>query len=392
MQVPALVEAKINPEIPELERSETLKPFFERAARVIRGKSERPLRIAFYGDSNLTLDGMSGEMRRILQGQHGDAGHGFVGVGKPWRWYQHQNVFHVARGEWRSYAPSTLNAKDRMYGHAGIAAATRSPGAYAIFRTAKEGDPVGTKVSRFGVFYLKRSQGGTFLIKVDGKQLAQVNTEAETRGVGYHEVAFEDGPHEVKIEADSKKLIRLLGVTMERDSPGIVVDSLGIGGVSFFDLAGMHPDVTRDMLAERKYDLVMYSLGTNLFKVDETRASIKTILEAQRAANPNVSVLLMSPPDQVENKHASVSKRSIKRLSKLLAEISAEHQTAFWDFRQAMGGEASMSKFYWNGLAGGDLYHFTKLGARFMGARITHVIWSDLVKYLTKTPQAGCQE
>src|SRR6202042_932787 len=48
--------------------------------------------IVHYGDSPTTADLITGDIRTILQNHYGDAGHGYVLIGKPWAWYQHTGV------------------------------------------------------------------------------------------------------------------------------------------------------------------------------------------------------------------------------------------------------------------------------------------------------------
>ncbi|MEZ4369361.1 MAG: GDSL-type esterase/lipase family protein [Polyangiaceae bacterium] len=342
-----------------------------------QGQLGRPLRIAFYGDSNLTLDFLSGELRRILQLQHGDGGHGYVAVGKPWRWYQHIDVHHDWVGEWRFYCPTTLRDRRRLYGSAGIAAATRSPGAMGKFATATGDSPVGKTITRFGAYYLIASKGGDFALMSDGEEKRVVSTQGEGPATGYAEITLPDTAHKLQVVAKSKREIRLFGVVMERDQ-GVVVDSLGIGGVGYYALAELEPKTTEEMLHQRSYDLVMFLLGTNLFRAGDNARALGEIIALHRKANPNVSFLVMSPPDQVANKGAKHSKPSIVKVSEQLKAAAEDNQVAYWDFREAMGGDASMATFYRHGLAGGDLYHFTQTGAAFMGSRIAHVLWREL--------------
>src|SRR5262249_27239268 len=67
-------------------------PFYERLARLARGRADDHVRIAVYGDSNLTMDWITGRMRRQLQARYGDAGHGFIALGRPWSHYKHMDV------------------------------------------------------------------------------------------------------------------------------------------------------------------------------------------------------------------------------------------------------------------------------------------------------------
>lgn len=387
-KVPEPRSAAVDPPLPRIEHPDRLREFFRKAILMDRGQLGRPLRIAFYGDSNLTLDFLSGELRRILQLQHGDGGHGYVAVGKPWRWYQHIDVHHDWVGEWRFYCPTTLRDRRRLYGSAGIAAATRSPGAMGKFATATGDSPVGKTITRFGAYYLEASKGGDFALVADGEEKRVVSTQGEGPSTGYAEIELPDAPHELQVVAKTRREIRLFGVVLERDR-GVVVDSLGIGGVGYYALAELEPKTTEQMLRHRNYDLVMFLLGTNLFRAGDNARALGEIIALHRKANPEVSFLVMSPPDQVANKGAKHSKPSIVKVSEQLEAAAEEHQAAFWDFRGAMGGGASMATFYRHGLAGGDLYHFTKTGAAFMGSRIAHVLWQELDSY---SQAHGCEE
>jgi hypothetical protein len=76
--------AELDVEQPEIEdEGDTLEPFYEKLAAVARGKAKDHVRIAVYGDSNMTADWITGEMRRVFQKKLGDGGHGFVALGSP---------------------------------------------------------------------------------------------------------------------------------------------------------------------------------------------------------------------------------------------------------------------------------------------------------------------
>lgn len=348
------------------------------------------MRIAFYGDSNLTADGMSGTLRRILQARFGDAGHGFVAVGKPWRWYQHRDVRHATFGAWASYAASTNKVRGSAYGFAGIAAETREAGARASFGTARPGAPVGRSASRFGVFYHRRPGGGGFELRVDGASRARVSTEAGVAGVGYELLEVADAAHDFDVVTTSTRPVRLFGVALERAAPGVVVDSLGIGGVSYWDLGRLDPETTREMWRLRDYDLVMLLIGSNLFRVADNSEAIRRIVALRREVDPELPFLVMSPPDQVKTPWDAHSTPRIGRVVAQIERAAADAGAAYWDFRAAMGGDASMGRFHRNGLAARDLFHFTHAGHDFMASRIADALLADFAAYLGRDARAGC--
>ena len=54
---------------------------YAKLARLLRHAATDHVRIGMYGDSNMTRDYITGEMRRTFQLRQGDGGHGFVSLG-----------------------------------------------------------------------------------------------------------------------------------------------------------------------------------------------------------------------------------------------------------------------------------------------------------------------
>lgn len=392
VDVPPLLEEPLNPPAIDIEdeQQRILGPFYEKLARLIRGNSRDHVRIGFYGDSNMTLDLISGSMRRALQQKYGDGGHGYVAVGKPWRWYAHLDVKHDHFGEWATFSPSTVRVKDFSYGLGGIVSATRSIGAKAVFKTAGDDSPVGRTASRFGVFHDVRSSGGTFDIIVDGAVVDTVDTSQGEGKVGYRVARVKDAAHEFEVLNTGRKLIRIFGVVLERDEPGIVLDCLGIGGVSYFDLGRLDPEVNASMLQHRPYDLVMFLIGANTWKAYENPAAVAKLATVHRSHRKDQPILIMSPPDHTKTTADATSDPQFVKIADALRKAAHDNDCAYWDLRAAMGGDGSMARFFHANLAAKDLYHFTRKGAAFMGNRALNAIFRGFESYAKTHPDAGC--
>jgi hypothetical protein len=391
----ALITASFDAPLPALIDPEgrALAPFYRRFTELLRGKSSDHLRIAVYGDSNLTEDLLTGEMRRVLQARYGDGGHGYVAFGKPWAWYRHMDVEHdlEPRG-WKSFAVSTDAVRDQAYGLAGIAAESLSGGARAWVRTAPSSAPVGTRVSRVDVFYLERPGGAGFKIRVDGEELATIATERDRLATGHRQFSVPDGPHGIGFVAD--RGVRLFGVALERETPGVVIDSFGVGGANEVLLARMNPAIVREALAHRRYDLVVYITGTT--EDDDSRhdAALTERIRLHKEALPAASCLVLSPFDFAygTEKKPRVSKR-MARLARRKERIAAETGCGFWDFHAAMGGERSILKFRAAGMAHADLAHLNQRGAAYMARRLLRVLLDGLEQYLVSENggREGCK-
>lgn len=366
-----------------------MRSFYERFARVLRGRAKDHVRIGIYGDSNMTFDYIAGPMRRDLQTRFGDGGHGFMALARPWTHYQHKDVVHEVGSAFTSYAVTTKPTKDGMYGYSGIVGESPAVGSKVRVGTAPEGAPVGRSASRFDVFYLLGPRRGAFDVVVDGETRASLNSEAAARGVGIHRVEVEDGPHTFDSVVRTPKYVRLLGGVLERKVPGIVVDQLGVGAMSTRCIPMEDPAISSPMLDFRRYDLVILMTGmADIYELDKAPGYAKYVVELHRAARKDVSVLLTSPPDRGVS-HATEKLVTLGQQRKALA---SELGVAYWDWIEAMGGKTSMMQFIKKQLALPDQLHFTEAGGAWVSRRLTRAILAGLIDYLRANPCAGTSD
>ncbi len=370
--------------------------FYKRLAEIARGTAKDHVRIGVYGDSNMTMDYMTGQMRRTLAARFGDAGHGYVALSRPWPWYLHQDVRHdINLRDWKQIATSTNQVGDGQYGFANMAAESSTPGATAWLQTATDASPIGKSCSRLDVYYLKGSTRGSFQIKVDGKALRTINTGATETEAGFEKIEVEDGAHKLECVALGNGKVRLFGATMERQPAekkfGVTVDSLGVGALNFEQMQHVNSKVRVQMLEHRKYDLVVFLLGTNMFVPSLHGKWVDNVLKDFRAALPETPILILSPPDIVLHGSDEHSDPRIVNLAKQMKGIAAKQDAAFWDFRDAMGGDIAIKKFRTLGLAAPDYVHLSKEGGGIMGNRLVYSLFADMQTWLASNPDAGCE-
>jgi len=374
-----------------------LERFFERTAMLLRAKAKDPVRIGVYADSNGTMDFMTGEMRRYLQTSHGDAGHGYVALARPWNWYRHQYV--VADYDpkaWTAYTVSThpTPTMDPWYGQGLIVAQSKQGGARTWVETAPEGAPVGTSVSRFEVWYLAWPSGGAFDVKVDGEVKGSADTQVDGEPhFGFVRVDVPDGPHKMLAVTKDAHQTRLLGAVLERSEPGFQVDGLGVGSLNCLCVLRESEALDHEIFAHRPYDLVVFHIGSNTWNpavMDPVECMKETVARLRRAV-PDVSVMIMTPPDWGE-KGVSKTPGWLKKAEAQLRQAAEESGTAFYDFRTAMGGEGSMAKFLGMNLTQGDGIHFNARGGAFVADRLVAALGRAFAAWAAKHPRAGCDD
>jgi len=390
--IPPLTATPDDPPQPAIEQPDALAPFFARLAELARGRAKSHVRIAVYGDSNGTRDFMTGEMRRVLQRTYGDGGHGFVTVGRPWRWHSFMDIKHDTRTEtWGSYTVTSAPAPDNFHGHGLIAAFSIQTGATTWIATADDDAPIGRSASRFDVHYLEQPRGGTFEVRVDGATMASANTRAPRAGAGFLEVRVPDGPHKLDIVATSPFQTRILGVTVERDTPSVIVDGIGVGMLNCQWILRDDEALNRATLARRDYDLVVFHLGT-LSNAADYAPCMDKLLARHRAALPHASYLVLSPPDFLEDRFFPPRPAPwVPLVRDAQRAYTSTHGVAFWDFFAAMGGSGSMSRFEREGMTIKDGVHFSAKGGAYMGDRVVDAIARGFDAYLREHPDAGCE-
>ena len=301
-ELPSLVAVEgLDPPIPDLLEpgGAVMGPFYEKLARLLRGKATDHLRIGVLGDSNMTMDFITGQLRRQLQARYGDAGHGFVALAKPWSHYLHRDVFQDMQFGYVAYAISTKPTMDAYYGFSGIVAESSQQGAITSIGTASPPSTIGLSVGRFDVFYLKHPLYGSFTVRIDGRDVETITTTSPDIGVGHYRVDVEDGPHRADLVAATPRPVRFLGATLERATPGIIVDSLGVGAMNTRCMTRESPAFNEEMLRIRPYDLVVFMTGANdIYQKPDVPGWLEKVIAPYRAADPAMPIVLVTPPDR----------------------------------------------------------------------------------------------
>lgn len=340
--------------------------------RLFRTKNKEPgaiTRIEHYGDSVITSDYISGTMRRKMQAELGDAGHGFILAAKPWDWYFHNDVVMGASEGWSSSKITGPFNRDLAYGIGGVSFIAQ-PGATSWYGTSK-GETYGKKVSRFDVYYMETPNGGDVELKVDGKA-ETFSTKGDSKDSKVHSLSVADGEHKMTLHVLSGSP-RLFGVALERDVPGVVYDALGANGGRGALLAAMNEEHWKQQFELRDPALVILQYGTNESEggMPDREAYEKTqrqLLDKVKAAAPNASVLVIAPLDRAQKTDGELKTMPvIKKLVDAQRKVAGEAGVAFWNTFEAMGGEGSMALWVKKGLAGSDLTHPSPQGGEVLG-------------------------
>ena len=361
--------------------------FYEALARTEQKEPGAITRISHFGDSPISGDLISGEARTLLQEKFGDSGHGFITVSKPWDFYYHEGVSMEGSG-WKVGSPILPGGGGGAVGLGGASFSAASSEAYSEIRTVKKGG--GTAVGHFYVYYRAQPKGGSFLASVDKQEPREFSTQADAKSSAEIDIPVEDGGHKLRITPKGDGLVTLYGVALERDSPGVVYDTLGMLGGTVHHLTLFHEDAWIQDLATRKPDLVILNFGTNesnygYLAFAEYLRSYSVVIGRIRTALPNASILIMSPMDRgARNDDGDiVTIPSIPLLVAAQQRIARTDSVAFYDTFAAMGGMGTMARWYEEHprLVTGDFTHPTYTGAQQLGSKLVDAMMKGFEEY-----------
>ncbi|HEX3761066.1 MAG TPA: GDSL-type esterase/lipase family protein [Kofleriaceae bacterium] len=366
----------------------------------------------FFGDSHTAGDSMTSRLRVTLQAKFGDAGRGLVAAGRPpTRHYYQRDVRYGTTGKWKA-AVGGHKGDPEPYGIAGLRVYGERKGTELWVETCSDCQ-TGTRVSQFEILYYAAPDHGLLRYRVDDQPWGSLKTKTqpiEPPHPARQVIPVTDGPHKLTLQHGGGGVIDLFGVVMERQRPGVIVDSLGVVGRRLGSLRSWDWSVIGEQLASRDPRLVVLQYGTN--EADDPDLDLEamaryfdeTILRI-RAAAPTAAVLVLGPPDMAvreagkqcdrmkpdpRNPDAPVIPECEWRTPHILSEIiSVEHaaalrnRAAFFDTFAAMGGADRMHAWFLAEprLAYKDHVHLTDAGYQQWADALSGAVLAEYARW-----------
>jgi lysophospholipase L1-like esterase len=352
---------------------QSMKALHEALARAAAGEGQA--RLVFFGASHVASDLFTGYIRHELQARYGDAGHGFVVPVHPWRTYRHEDVEIESDGKrWKTHRIRVGDTEVERVGVAGLAMESKRPDSFGAVTTEQKGE-TGGAASFYELYYMSQPRAGEMDVFIDGHKARRISTQSPKISTGYATFRVPDAPHRFEIRTLNKRPVWLFGLAVERNQPGVIVDTLGINGSRARYQLLWDDAIFREQLRRRKPDLVVLAYGTNESgddsPIEDYERDLRAVVGRVRETVPDASCLLIGPSDRP----VQVEERVFEDRSRTMRLIAVQHRVAlelgcgFFDLVSFQGGSLSMVQWAANdpAYASQDHIHFSRLGYQRLG-------------------------
>lgn len=326
-------------------------------------------RIAWFGDSFIEGDILVQDVREILQKVFGGKGVGFVPVTSVTAQFR-QSVHHTYSEDWEEANILSKHAGQPLgiSGHIFFPAISQDSNDASWLDLKASSRSGSTSFDRVKVLYTASKDSSASLVcKGVRKGLA--------RTPGLHAAEFAmPGATRTRIEFRTSDSLTVHGVSLEGDSAGVLVDNFSFRGNSGMGLLRIPSGVLRqtDQLLGG-YRLVVLEYGTNV--TDASMAGFgwygKKMVEVVnhlRQGFPGAAFLLIGVGDRgTRTAEGIVSNPAVPKIVEAQRLAARQSGCAFWDLREAMGGENSMGAWARAGMASEDYTHISPGGGRRLG-------------------------
>lgn len=336
---------------------DALQPFFTKLSEIKAKKST--VSIVHIGDSHIQADFLSGTVRKKLQNTFGNAGRGFV---FPYKIAQSGGALDVRfnhTGTWQyCYIKKRYEACN-----IGVAGFTVSPNGDASVTIDVE-SKAQTDAAFNKITFLDNY--GSFL------PTSAIGSFAPMKENNHTVIYFDELQEKLEFKPafEKNRMPELQGMILENGRPGLLYHAFGINGSTVSQY--LRGNAFSKQISDLNASLAIISFGTNDGYTTTSRfcktclkEEYRTLIHRIRSKNPDIAILLTTPPDHYFNrKYPNSNTASIRDA---LYELSTEESVALWDLYEAMGGKNAIAAWQKEDLARGDLIHFTIPGYELQG-------------------------
>jgi hypothetical protein len=340
------------------ENKQSLKSFFNELDSIQIKNSN--LRIAFFGDSFVEGDILTGELRRLLQNKFGGNGVGFVPLASQTSGFRstikhsHKNIL--------AYNVVYNNQLNLPFAAGGYYFTPKINNVihYSLFKPVHTARLIYQSPNRTSITHSSYPTKEKNLLLPQSSSLKDITFP-------------EKNIKSLQLKLPSSNSASIYGVSFE-DSIGITLDNFGLRSNSGVGISKITDRRHREFDSIQNYKLIVLQYGLNATSKNQKNFSayqkkMHSLIERMKKNYPNATIILFSVSDRCVQQNGKLcTMNSIPLMVETQKKIAQQTGVIFWNLFQAMGGTNSMLKFAKSkpSLAAGDYTHLTHKGGEYL--------------------------
>jgi lysophospholipase L1-like esterase len=371
--------------------SSALKLFYEKLYRLDKHEKQR-VSIVHIGDSHLQADIFSGIVRQKIQLKFGNAGRGLI--------FPYRVAKSNEPGSYKTTSNKPWDAKRNSYpnkplptGISGFTIESADTSA-KINLTVKDQQGLNYAFTKFSLFHDKGKTNYDITV-CDEANCEKVIFKSSNpdKNPFVSKITFNNPVRQIILRSKTNDSLtnrstRIYGMLLENDSSGILYNMIGVNGAEV-----RHYNSSKyfiEQLPNLNPSLVIISLGTNDaftkgFNANTFHKQLDTLITSIKRANPKTCFLLTTPPDSYRKaRRIRVKNPDMKKARLVIVNYCLQHNLAYWDMYEIMGGYGSMAKWFSAKLAAKDRVHFSGKGYQIQADLFYSALIKGYENYLKK--------
>jgi hypothetical protein len=376
--------------------SSSLSFLYEKLYQLEKTKQGR-VNIVHMGDSHIQADIFSGAVRQKMQLKFGNAGRGLIFPYRVAKSNEPSSYKTVTNVVWDSKR-NVFHEKPLPIGVSGFTVET-SDSVAEINLTVKDQPKLGYAFTKFTLFHERGPNNYEITVCDDlNCEIGLIRPIDKSPHPFVSELKFDKPMKQIYLRnkvSDSTlhHTTRIYGMLLENDSAGVLYNMIGVNGAEY-----RHYNMSKYFLQQFAYlnaDLVIVSMGTNEafyggFDKELFYRNIDSLIANIKSVDPNVSVLLTTPADSFKKSRKGRIKNPDMKLAKeAVIKYALDHNLAYWDLYEVMGGYGSMAKWYTAKLSAKDRVHFSGKGYQIQGDLLYQAFLKGYEGYKRKKDTVG---
>jgi lysophospholipase L1-like esterase len=343
-------------------------------------KMSRPVRIAYFGDSFIEGDIVTGDLRQLLQSKYGGKGVGWVDCASITSSFR-KTVYETSKG-WISHSIVEHGFNRDIQG---INQRYFIPKGQACTMLKCSNNRANSKTCELSEIY--------YYSKHPFKLSATVNGESsKTYSIAVNKLSTAKATGNINnIRWNIKEATNssyFYGITMESNK-GVIVDNFSMRGSPGFTLSSIPKQTLISFSKLRPYDLIIIQYGLNVAK-DICPAAyyrlyqhrMEKVVNSIKSVYPHTSILIASVSDRCSRDMNGICTSSgIKPLTIYQQMIAANTHVAFFNLFKAMKSKGGMKEMVDKKQANLDYTHLNFKGGRVIGKCFFDALIAGKVNY-----------